>query len=277
MLSMLNFRVLVNAVIIVLGVSANFVVAESFAEQQKRQMKMVKDQGVKDANALYDAFVHSPQAIYESGCLADIQEINIGIMSIGLSGLWTSLYDQLKKELFNMACSKVNEFTDAINDKIIGQINAGVDSIMSELNDVTDGYWDELGLGSIEISQGGGIGSGPTSGDDWTKLDCSSNQSGEFDTEFTERCSNSAVVIRHKYSNEKLNRKIIDSTADTVSVKGKKGSDYLNESRNLYQGPKSSFEGQESTNFKADQADKDLTEDVKNTPLFKLKDKLDGK
>lgn len=111
----------------------------SFKCQQQRQLKAILVDLNQSVGPSIKTFVSDPGTVFESGCLDEIAGINLSIFRIDPTSIWTEVYQQLKDEITNRVCTKIQ---DKINEH------------RERLNITLEA---PFGLGSVSVSNGAGI------------------------------------------------------------------------------------------------------------------------
>lgn len=110
---------------------------DSIACHQKKQVEEIWIDMNQSVSTLTDELVTNPDKAIEAGCLDDIMQLDLSVITVDPYGVWNTVYAGLKDELMNMACSAVEE----------------------KLNEAT-AYLDlkleaPMGLGSVSLGQSG--------------------------------------------------------------------------------------------------------------------------
>jgi len=114
---------------------------EALLKQQKETIDSMMVDLNKSGKAVYDTFTSEPMGVVESGCLSDLRGISLSAIVIDPYDIQAGIYEALKDEMYNMACSAASDKMNEITAKMEQQLEL------------------PLGMGSIGPVQGSGIGS----------------------------------------------------------------------------------------------------------------------
>ena len=122
-------------------------VKQTIAEQQKEQVAAIVDDMNKSAKEVANTIISEPQKAIDSGCLADIQGIDLSVFTVDLTNIWGAMYKTIKDQIVNTACTESTEWANAKTEDFDYVF------VISEKYDV----------GGIEGSQGGSV-------DEWQSI-----------------------------------------------------------------------------------------------------------
>ena len=110
---------------------------DSIACKHKEQVEAIWVDMNKSATYLTDELIQNPDSAIEAGCLNDIMQVDLSVITVDPYGIWNSVYAGLKDQLMNMACS-------AVEDKL-NEASAYLDAKLEA----------PMGLGSVSLGQSG--------------------------------------------------------------------------------------------------------------------------
>lgn len=113
--------------------------ADTIAEQQAEQIEQILVDMNQSAKEVADTVISDPQNAIDAGCLDDIQGIDLSVFTVDFTNIWGPLYQQIKDQLINAACSASTDWVNQQTAMLDGTLTA------------------PLGLGSISISQGSAV------------------------------------------------------------------------------------------------------------------------
>jgi hypothetical protein len=111
----------------------------TIADQQKQQVQTLLADMNQSAKEVADTVISDPQNAIDAGCLSGIQGIDLSVFSVDFTNIWGALYNSIKDQIVNQACSAA---TDWVNNQ-----TAALDTQLQA----------PFGLGSISISQGSAL------------------------------------------------------------------------------------------------------------------------
>jgi hypothetical protein len=120
------------------GGSASASVPSSIADAQKQQVEAIlvdMNQSAQDVAGLID----EPQSAWDAGCLDDLMSVDLSVFTIDFTNIWGALYQTMKDQIVNMACSAATDWVNQQTQQLQTQLQA------------------PFGLGGISITQGTGI------------------------------------------------------------------------------------------------------------------------
>lgn len=113
----------------------------SLACSQQAQIEAIWVDMNQSANYVIDELMQDPESALEAGCLDNIRSIDLSIMTIDPTSIWTEIYAGLKDKLINQVCSAVEERANELTAMLETNLEA------------------PYGLGSVKIQQSSSISS----------------------------------------------------------------------------------------------------------------------
>lgn len=109
----------------------------SIACEQRRQLDEIWVDMNKSSSALVDDVMEAPKKAEEMGCLDQLKQIDLSVVTVDPRSIWSTVYAALKDRIVNRACTAIN---DAVNEQT-ARLNNRLEAPM--------------GLGSVAIQQSG--------------------------------------------------------------------------------------------------------------------------